>query len=379
MESKLPGVGTTIFTVMSQLAQQHGAINLSQGFPDFPCDPLLLQAVSQAMQDGYNQYAPMPGLPRLRDILAHKLEAAYGQSYDPEQQITITAGATQALYTAITALIQPGDEVLLFEPAYDSYGPAIRLNGGIEQRISLRPPQYAIDWAEVQRRINPRTRLIILNNPNNPSTAILGPHDLRELRELLQQWPQLYLLSDEVYEHIVFDGAQHQSLARDPVLAARSMLVYSFGKTFHATGWKIGYCAGPADWMQEFRRVHQFLVFSVNTPMQHALAAYLQTPAHYQALPGFYQAKRDRFVTAMAASRFELLPSQGTYFQLARYDRISDLPDTAFAQWLTKEHGVAVIPLSAFHADGTDHGIIRFCFAKQDATLDAAATRLCQV
>ena len=376
IESKLPNVGTTIFAVMSQLAAETGAINLSQGFPDFPVDPALLDRVDAAMRAGHNQYAPMTGLPALRQKLSAKLEACHGRRYDPDTELTITAGATEALFAAITATVRPGDEVLIFEPAYDSYAPAIELNGGRVVRVALSPPEYAIDWQQVTGKVSDRTRLVIVNNPNNPATSLLTEADLAGLRELAARHPHLLFLSDEVYEHMVYDGARHLSLAGDPVLAERSFVVFSFGKTFHATGWKVGYCAAPPALTAEFRRVHQYLVYAVHTPSQAALAGYLDDPAPWQQLAGFYQQKRDRFRAALQDSRFELLPCRGTYFQLARYDRISALPDTEFAQWLTREHGVAVIPVSVFYADRHDHRIVRFCFAKQDETLDRATERL---
>lgn len=376
--SKLPELGTTIFTVMSRLAQECGAINLSQGFPDFPCDPDLLAGVEQAMREGHNQYAPLAGLPALRTAISHKLASAYGHVYDPESEITVTAGATQGLFTALAALVHPGDEVIVFEPAYDSYGPAITLQGGQVVRVPLTPPDFAIDWSAVARLITTRTRLIIINNPNNPGTSILTAEDLAALRHLAEQHG-LWVLSDEVYEHMVFDGQRHHSVVSDPVLAARSLVVYSFGKTFHATGWKVGYCVGPAALMHEFRKVHQYLVFAVSTPMQHALARYLQQPDHYLGLDGFYQRKRDRLRAGLSQTPFRLLPCRGSYFQLADFSALSREPDTVFAERLTREHGVATIPVSVFYADQRDHHLVRFCFAKEDATLDAALARLAKI
>ncbi len=378
VHSKLPDVGTTIFTVMSALAQQHGAINLSQGFPDYPISEELVAFAEAALRGGHNQYAPMAGLPVLREALASKYERLYARRYDPGEEITITAGATQALYTAIAALVQPGDEVIVFEPAYDSYAPAIRLQGATVVRQQLRFPRYAIDWPSLRQAISPRTRMIVLNSPNNPGTSVFAPEDLIALESVVRQ-SNIVLLSDEVYEHMVYDGANHQSLARSAALAPRSLIVGSFGKTFHATGWKIGYIVGPRDLMREFRRVHQFNVFCVTAPLQHALAQVLERPEHYEGLAGFFQKKRDLLHEGLACTRFVPLKSQGSYFLLARYDRVSDLPDQEFARWLTREHGVASIPLSVFHADGIDRKIVRLCFAKQDTTLQQALERLARV
>lgn len=378
VDSKLPEVGTTIFTVMSALAQEHGAINLSQGFPDYSLDPELVSLAEQAVRSGHNQYAPMAGLPVLREALAAKYSRLYGRDYDPAEEITITAGATQALFTAFAALLGPGDEAIIFEPAYDSYAPAIRLQGARVVRQQLLFPGYAIDWAALKRAIGPRTRMIVINSPNNPGTSILTPADLVALEELTRG-TNIVLLSDEVYEHMVYDGSSHQSLARSVELAERSLIVASFGKTFHATGWKIGYILAPQELMREFRRVHQFNVFCVNTPLQHALAAFLAQPAHYEGLPAFFQAKRDLLQRGLAATRFTTYPSRGSYFLLAGYEQISQMPDREFSVWLTKEHGVATIPLSVFHADGLDRKVVRFCFAKQEATLVAALARLVKV
>lgn len=378
VESKLPEVGTTIFTVMSALAQEHGAINLSQGFPDYPIDPELVALAESAMRAGHNQYAPMAGLPALREALAAKVQRLYGREYDPGEEITITAGATQALYTAFAALLRPGDEVIIFEPAYDSYAPAIRLQGASVVRQALLFPGYAIDWDALQRAISPRTRMIVVNSPNNPGTSVLSPADLAALEKLTRD-SNIVLLSDEVYEHMVYDGIVHQSLARSAELAARSLIVASFGKTFHATGWKIGYILGPLELMREFRRVHQFNVFCVNTPLQHALARFLAEPAHYEGLSCFFQAKRDLLQQGLAGTRFVSYPSRGSYFLLASYQGLSDLPDREFARWLTQEHGVATIPLSVFHADGTDRKLVRFCFAKKESTLQQALERLARI
>lgn len=375
VESRLPGVGTTIFTVMSALATECGAINLSQGFPDFSCDPRLMARVAAHMQAGHNQYAPMAGVPALRQAIVAKVAAVSGTAYDPDTEVTVTAGATQALHSAISALVRPGDEVVVFEPVYDSYVPAIELNGGRAVRVPLTFPEFAIDWAALDAALTPRTRLIIVNTPHNPTASILSAADLDRLAERVAG-SRILLLGDEVYEHIVFDGAAHRSLCGHPELAARSLVVSSFGKTFHITGWKIGSVVGPATLMAEFRKVHQYTVFCVNTPLQWALADYLSDTAPWQGLPAFYQQRRDVFREALAGSRFTLLPCAGTYFQLARYDAISDLPDTAFAEWLTRQAGVAAIPLSPFHAAGSPHRVVRFCFAKGEDTLREAGVRL---
>lgn len=373
--SRVPEVGTTIFTVMSQLAIEHGAVNLGQGFPDFDCDPRLQALVTEAMRAGNNQYAPMAGVPALRQAIAEKTARLYGHAYDPDAEVTVTAGATQALMTAILAVIHPGDEVIVLEPAYDSYVPAIRLAGGVPVTVQLRENDYAVPWDAVRAAVTPKTRLLIVNSPHNPSGAIFSPADLDALEALVRDI-DILLLSDEVYEHIVFDGASHQSLARRPGLAERAFVVSSFGKTFHATGWKIGYCCAPRELMAEFRKVHQFMVFAVSSPMQHALAAYLQDREPYETLPAFYQAKRDRFRAGLAASAFRLLPCPGTYFQLVDYSAISDLSEEAFARWLTTEHGVAAIPTSAFYGRSEEHHVVRFCFGKKDETLDRALEEL---
>jgi methionine transaminase len=375
IHSKLPQVGTTIFTVMSKLAAECGAINLSQGFPDFQAEPALFDAVERAMREGRNQYPPMAGLPELRQGIAAKVEALYGASYDPDSEVTVTAGATQALFTAIAAFVGAGDEVIAFEPVYDSYGPAVETVGGKLVRLPLSFPDYRIDWTAVRAAITPRTRMIIVNSPHNPTGSLLSTEDLRELASVTAD-SDIIVLSDEVYEHIAFSPDGHQSVARLPELAARSLIVSSFGKTYHITGWKIGYVVAPAALTNEFRKVHQFNVFTVNTPMQAGIAGYMQDASRHLGLADFYRAKRDFFRQAMTATKFELLPCAGTYFQLVRYGRISGLPDRAFAEWLTREVGVAVIPVSAFYADGRDEGVVRFCFAKQEATLSAAVERL---
>jgi methionine aminotransferase len=380
LPSRLPKVGTTIFTVMSRLANEHGAINLSQGFPDFAPPALLPERVTHHMAAGANQYPPMAGVAPLREAIAEKAERLYGARYDVESEITVTAGATQALFTAIAACVRPGDEVIVFAPVYDSYIPAIELQGGTVRVINLAPPAFRPDWAAVAAAINGRTRMIVINTPHNPTGTLWTADDMAELSRLVRD-TDIVLLGDEVYEHIVFaDGptaGRHESLARLPELRERSFVVSSFGKTYHITGWKIAYCLAPAQLTAEFRKVHQFNVFTVHHPSQLALADFMRAaPGFAAGLAEFYRAKRDFFRQRLAGSRFELLPSDGTYFQLARYDKINDLPDSEFARWLTIEKGVAVIPVSAFMPDGTDHGLIRFCFAKNEATLAAAGEKL---
>lgn len=373
--SKLPNVGTTIFTVMSALATEHKAVNLGQGFPDFECAPELVNAVTAAMQAGHNQYPPMPGVPALREAVARKIEALHGRAYNPNTEITITAGATQAIITAILAIVHAGDEVIVLDPCYDSYVPNIELAGGKAVRVPLTPGTFRPDFTKISAAITPRTRAIIINSPHNPSATIWTAQEMRQLEDLLAP-TDILLISDEVYEHMVFDGAEHQSAARFAGLAARAFIVSSFGKTFHVTGWKVGTVAAPAALTAEFRKVHQFNVFTVNTPVQHGLAAYLQDPTPYLQLPAFYQAKRDLFREGLAGSRFKLLPSTGSYFQCVDISAISDLNEADFCQWLTREVGVAAIPLSAFYGDGFDQRVVRFCFAKKDETLRAALERL---
>ena len=373
--SRLPNVGTTIFTVMSALAAEHQAVNLGQGFPDFHCDPQLIDAVTRAMQAGHNQYPPMAGVPALRQAVASKIEALHARQYCPNAEITITAGATQAILTAILACVQPGDEVIVLEPCYDSYVPNIALAGGVVVRVPLTPGSFRPDFAKIAAAITPRTRLLIINTPHNPSATVWTADDMRTLEELLAPTDVL-LISDEVYEHMVFDGAEHQSAARFAGLAERAFIVSSFGKTFHVTGWKVGTVAAPAAMTAEFRKVHQFNVFTVNTPMQYGLADYLQNPASYLQLPAFYQAKRDLFRQGLEGSRLKLLPSTGSYFQCVDISAVSDLNEADFCQWLTREIGVAAIPLSAFYGDGFDQRVVRFCFAKKDKTLRAAIERL---
>ncbi|MBT9512702.1 MAG: pyridoxal phosphate-dependent aminotransferase [Acidovorax sp.] len=373
--SKLPNVGTTIFTVMSALAAEHKAVNLGQGFPDFECAPELVNAVTAAMQAGHNQYPPMPGVPVLREAVARKIEALHGRAYNPHTEITITAGATQAIITAILAIVHPGDEVIVLDPCYDSYVPNIELAGGKAVRVPLTPGTFRPDFGKISAAITPRTRAILINSPHNPSATIWTAQEMRQLEDLLAP-TDILLISDEVYEHMVFDSAEHESAARFPGLAARAFIVSSFGKTFHVTGWKVGTVAAPAALTAEFRKVHQFNVFTVNTPVQHGLAAYLQDPTPYLQLPAFYQAKRDLFREGLAGSRFKLLPSTGSYFQCVDISAISDLNEADFCQWLTREVGVAAIPLSAFYGDGFDQRVVRFCFAKKDETLRAALERL---
>lgn len=376
--TKLPAVGTTIFTVMSALAAEKNAVNLGQGFPDFHCDPALTEAVTTAMQAGHNQYPPMPGIPALRHAIAAKIEALYGHRYDPNTEVTVTAGATQAIITAILALVRPGDEVIVLEPCYDSYVPNIELAGGTVVRVPLTPGSFRPDFDRIAAAMSPRTRAILINTPHNPSATVWTAAEMRTLEELLAP-TDVFVISDEVYEHMVYDGAAHESVARFPGLAARSFIVSSFGKTYHVTGWKVGYVAAPAELMAEFRKVHQFNVFTVNTPMQHALASYMAQPAPYLELPAFYQRKRDLFVQGLAKTRFKLLRSEGTYFQCVDISAVSDLHEADFCLWLTREVGVAAIPLSAFYGDGFDQRVVRFCFAKKDETLVSALERLARL
>ena len=380
--SRLPNVGTTIFTVMSALAAEKGAVNLGQGFPDFDCDPRLVNAVTEAMQRGLNQYPPMTGVPALREAISAKVERLHGRRYDPATEITVTAGATQAIITAILAVVRPGDEVIVLEPCYDSYVPNIELAGGTVVRVPLTPGSFRPDFDKIAAAITPRTRALLINSPHNPSATVWSDADMLRLQELLAPTDVL-LISDEVYEHMVFDGQQHQSTARFAGLAARAFIVSSFGKTYHVTGWKVGYVAAPASLTTEFRKVHQFNVFTVNTPVQHGLASYMADARPYLDLPAFYQAKRDRFRAGLARTRFRLLPSEGSYFQCVDISGLAvpekDLGEAEFCQWLTAEVGVAAIPLSAFYGDGFDQKVIRFCFAKKDETLDSALDRLARL
>ncbi len=378
LESKLPDVGTTIFSVMSALAQEHNALNLSQGFPDFPVSPELIDRIHYWMKQGANQYAPMPGLPALRQQIAKKCSDAYNHHFDADQHITVTPGGTAALYAAIAAVIRQGEEVIVIEPAYDSYAPAIRLNGGIPIPIALRKSDFKVDWQKVEAAISDNTRMIIINTPHNPTGSILLREDLEQLASIVRG-KDIFILSDEVYEHIIFDGEPHQSVLAHAELREKSMAVFSFGKTFHATGWKTGYVVAPAYLTKEIRKVHQFMVFSVNTPLQFALADYLQEPKNYQSLPAFYQQKRDLFQQLVKPSRFQIVPCKGTYFQLLSYKQISDLPDTEMAEWLTKEHKLASIPISVFFSDKRQDSVLRFCFAKSDETLQKAAEILCKI
>lgn len=371
-KSKLPTVGTTIFTLMGQMALKYNAINLSQGFPDFDCNEELVSLVNSYMKKGFNQYAPMEGVLALREVISEKTEALYATSYNPETEITITSGATQAIYTAITAMINEGDEVIVFDPAYDCYGPAISLNKGVAIHLKLQYPTYSINWNEVKEAINYKTKMIIINTPHNPTGTIMSNDDMLMLEKLTKD-TEIVIVSDEVYEHIVFDGAQHLSVAKYSNLANRSFIVSSFGKTYHTTGWKMGYCIAPADLMKEFRKVHQYVVFSANTAVQYALADFIKIKPHYLNLGSFYQQKRDKFVGLLKNSNFEFTQSQGTYFQLLNYSKISAEKDTDFAERMTKEICVAAIPISVFYDDKLNNHVLRFCFAKKDETLEAAA------
>ncbi len=380
--SKLPNVGTTIFTVMSALATQHKAVNLGQGFPDFACDAALTDQVTQAMQAGHNQYPHMTGVPMLRHAIATKIEALYARQYSADTEITVTAGATQGILTAILAVVHPGDEVIVLEPCYDSYVPNIELAGGVVVRVPLgkssEPGSFRPDFNKIATAITPKTRAILINSPHNPSGTVWTDAEMHALEDLLAP-TNVLLISDEVYEHMVFDGAQHQSAARYPQLAERAFIVSSFGKTYHVTGWKVGFVAAPAALTAEFRKVHQFNVFTVNTPMQYALAAYMANPAPYLELGAFYQRKRDLFRKGLAKTKFKMLPGEGTYFQCVDISGVSDLGEADFCEWLTREVGVAAIPLSAFYGNGFDQRVVRFCFAKQDATLNAALERLAKL
>jgi methionine aminotransferase len=378
LHTKLPKVGTTIFTVMSALATEHKAVNLGQGFPDFNCDPRLVEGVASAMTQGLNQYPPMTGVPALREAVSAKVEAVYGRHYDPGTEITITAGATQAIITAILAVVHPGDEVIVLEPCYDSYIPNIELAGGVTVPVPLTPGTFRPDFDKIAAAITPKTRAILINSPHNPSGMVWTAQEMLRLQDLLAP-TNILLISDEVYEHMVFDGVQHESAARYPGLAARAFIVSSFGKTYHVTGWKVGYVAAPAPLSAEFRKVHQFNVFTVNTPVQHGLAAYMADPEPYLGLPAFYQRKRDLFRAGLAHTKFKLLPGEGTYFQCVDISDVSDLSEAEFCQWLTREVGVAAIPLSAFYGDGFDQRVVRFCFAKKDETLNAALARLARL
>ena len=382
LDTKFPKIGTTIFTVMSALAAEKNAVNLGQGFPDFDCDPKLVNCVTDAMQRGLNQYPPMTGVPALREAVAHKIESLYQHRYDPVSEITITAGATQAILSIILAVVRAGDEVIVLEPCYDSYIPNIDMAGGVPVRVPLTPGTFRPDFDKIAAAITPKTRAIIVNTPHNPSATVWTREEMRQLQELLAP-TNIVLISDEVYEHMVYAPLQHHSAASFKGLAERAFIVSSFGKTYHVTGWKVGYVAAPAAYSAEFRKVHQFNVFTVNTPVQHGLAAYMQDPAPYTQLPAFYAAKRDLFRQGLANTKFELLPSEGSYFQCVRIDKLGvpekDLSEADFCKWLTSEIGVAAIPLSAFYADGFDQRVVRFCYAKQDDTLKLALSRLARL
>jgi methionine transaminase len=379
IKTKLPRVGTTIFSVMSQLAMQHKAVNLGQGFPDFDGPQSLRDALAEAMNSGKNQYAPMTGVPKLREQIALKTEKLYGRRISVDTEITVTSGATEALFAAIAAVVHSGEEVIVLDPCYDSYEPAIELAGARAMHIPLRLPDFSVDWQRVKDAVTARTRMIIINSPHNPSGAVLGADDLEALADIVRG-TDIFVLSDEVYEHIIFDGLQHQSVLRNPELAARSFVVNSFGKTYHCTGWKVGYCIAPSQLSAEFRKVHQYLTFCTFGPAQWAFADVLERePQRYLDLPAFYQARRDRFRTLLAGSKFQLLPVKGAYFQLVDYSRISDKDDLTFCEWLTREAGVAAIPVSAFYETPPEARLIRLCFAKSDETLVAAAERLCRL
>ena len=370
--SKLPKVGTTIFTVMSKLAAEHNAINLSQGFPDFDCAPKLLELVDKYFHAGLNQYPPSAGIMALRERVVEKAATLYGTTYDPEHEATIVPGATYGIFTAISAFVRPGDEVIMFEPTYDSYTPAVEVNGGIPVYVRLQYPDYSIDWQAVQRAITPKTRMIVINTPNNPTTSVFSAEDMRVFEGMLRN-TNIIVVSDEVYEHLIYDGHQHQSVARFPGLAERSFVVSSFGKTYSVTGWKMGYVLAPKELMNEFRKVHQFNVFVTNGPLQYVLAEYMADPSAYLSLAAFYQQKRDFFLSAVKGSRLRVLPSRGTFFQNFAYDAVSDEKDTDLAVRLTKEKGLASIPLSAFYHDGHCDKVLRFCFAKSEQTLARGA------
>jgi methionine aminotransferase len=378
LKSKLHNTGTTIFTTMSALAAEHNAINLSQGFPDFPVSEKLISLVNKNMKAGHNQYSPMAGYMPLREAIAEKVNHLYSAAYDPEKEITITAGGTQAIYAAIASIINDGDEVIVFDPAYDCYAPAIRLNGGIPVQIQLKGPEFHIDWNEVKKMVNQRTRMIMINSPHNPTGSILTAKDMQQLEKITDK-RDIVILSDEVYEHVIFDGYEHQSVTRYPKLAERSFVVFSFGKTIHATGWKIGYCLAPENLMSEFRKVHQYMVFCANTPIQRALADYMKDPKHYTELSGFYQEKRDYFLKLLKGSKFKALNCHGSYFQLLDYSKITDEKDTDYAIRLTKVNGVASIPISVFYKNSVDNKLLRFCFAKEKETLEKAAEKLMKV
>jgi methionine transaminase len=379
LQSKLPSGGVSIFAVMTRLANEVGAINLSQGFPDFETSPELIETVARHMRDGHNQYAPMPGVLALREALAHKIEVLYGRRYDPVTEITVTTGATEGIFAALTAFVHPGDEVLLFQPAYDSYTPSVTLSGGIPVYVTLRYPDYRIDWDEVRRAVSPRTRVIVINSPHNPTGMIWSPDDVRELGRVLSDTDAI-VIADEVYEHILFDGARHESLARYPEIAERAVVVSSFGKTYHTTGWKVGYCVAPPALTTEIQRIHQWITFAVNGAVQMAYADFVRRDPWCADVTAFYQGRRDMFLSLVRGSRFRPLSCRGTFFQMMDYSEITDERDADFALRLTREHGVAAIPISPFLNDSGAAGpVLRFCFAKRDSTLERAAERLVRV
>lgn len=372
MQAKLPNFPPSIFALMSGLAHKHRAVNLSQGFPDFDCAPQLKVRLQHYVEAGYNQYAPLAGVAELNQQIAAKIERLYNQSYNPQEEITMTAGATQALYGAIAAFVRPEDEVILLEPAYDLYRPVIEMQGALVRSYQMKAPDWKVAWQAVEDLISSKTRMLIINSPHNPTGSLLQEEDLKALAGILDRWPQLLLLSDEVYEHLVLDGQQHHSVLKYPAMRRQTMAAFSFGKTLHATGWKLGYLVADAPLMHEFRKLHQFNVFCVNTPMQYAIADYLAESREYEQLSGLFQRKRDHFLEGLAQTKFEFNPTQGTYFQIASYRHISDANDLAFAKYLTEEKGLATIPVSPFYANGQDDKLLRFCFAKEDSTLDAA-------
>lgn len=378
LRSKLPQTGTTIFAVMSRMAKEQNALNLSQGFPDFPVSPALIDQVHSYMQKGHNQYAPLEGIEPLREAICRKASDLYGADYHPEKEVNVTAGATQAIYTAIASVVHEGDEVILFSPAYDSYAPAVEIHGGVPVYSHLRPPDYSIDWDEVRALISSRTRMIVINTPHNPTGTVLKKSDLESLAKITRG-TDIIVLSDEVYEHIIFNGQTHWSALRFPGLRERSFVIFSFGKLFHCTGWKTGYCLAPEFLMKEFRSIHQFLVYCCNTPIQFALADFLQDPENYRHISGMYQQKRDVFLKKLQDSRFRFKPASGSYFQLLDYSRITDENDMDFAARLTREHKIASIPVSVFYPDKRDEKVLRFCFAKQKETLEKASDILCRI
>ncbi len=376
--TKLPQTGTSIFAVMSQMANEHNAVNLSQGFPDFPISDELIDLVGHYMKKGFNQYAPMPGVPELRKMISHMFTKNHSADYNHDTEITIVAGATQGIFTAISAFINKGDEAIIFEPAYDSYAPSVIVNGGLVKYSRLQYPDYSINWDELPRMISSNTKMIIINSPHNPTGSVIGKDDMKRLENLIKG-RDIVVLSDEVYEHLIFDGMEHQSVSRFPSLASQSMVVGSFGKTFHATGWKTGFVLAPKNLMAEFRKVHQFVVFAVNTPIQYAIAEYLKTPEHYNGLGTFYQKKRDYFLEKISTSKFKALPCHGTYFQLLNYSAIGDEPEMKMAEKLIKEHGIASVPVAPFYRTDENNHTLRFCFAKEEKTLDKAAEILCKI